>query len=286
MDTYPYAYRDFMEAWLARIYLEYPEFTVLGETWLQREAHTAYWQEGSPASGELHSSLRTVTDFPLCYALKSAFTEEEGWTTGLARLYYVLSQDFLYADPFRNVVFADNHDLTRFYTGIGEDLNKFKMAMAFLLTTRGIPLIYYGTEYLMTGEESQGHGFIRQDFPEGEWQMADSSSYFAAGAQEEEALRYVKTLLNWRKASGVIHYGKLMQFIPEGGIYVYFRYDENSAVMVAVNKNKEARNLDLSRYNEMIKDYRAGKDVITGREYMLGKEIPVPAETALVMEME
>jgi len=136
MDTYPYSYKDFMSKWLQRLIQEYPDFRVVGETWLQKETHTAFWQAGSPVSDGNPGNLSSVTDFPMYFALKDAFTEQEGWTTGLAKIYYVLAQDFIYSDPFNNVIFLDNHDLTRFYTSIGEDLNKFKMAMAVLLTTR------------------------------------------------------------------------------------------------------------------------------------------------------
>jgi glycosidase len=278
MDTYPYSYKDFMAGWMRRLLKEYPNFSVVGETWQQKETHTAYWQADSPVSGSYLSFLPSVTDFPLHYALKDAFMEQEGWTTGLARIYYVLSQDFIYSDPFRNVTFADNHDLTRFFTSLGEDFNKFKMAMAVLITTRGIPMIYYGTEYLMTGEESKGHGFIREDFPV-------SGQQSAVSGQQEEALQFLKTLLNWRKDSEVIHHGKLMQFIPEGGIYVFFRYDEEDAVMVVVNRNKEVKKLELSRFREMLKDYRGGRDVVSGKVFILEEGIIVPAETALVLEM-
>ena len=305
MDTYPYSYKDFMAKWMMRIQKEYLHFTVVGETWLQKETHTAYWQDSSPISGDYASYLPSVTDFPLQSALKDAFNEKDGWNTGLARLYYVLAQDFIYSDPFCNVIFSDNHDLTRFYTSIGEDLNKYKMAMAVLLTTRGIPMIYYGTELLMTGEEHKGHGFIREDFPVGSWQLAAersdvptlSGSAVGSGAerrpdfvgisgQQEEALVYMKTLLNWRKNSEVIHHGKLKQFIPQDGIYVYFRYDDEDAVMVMINKNKENIKPDLSRFNEMLKDYRGGKDVATGKVYLMETGMDVPAESALVLVLD
>jgi glycosidase len=246
MDTYPYSYKDFMADWMQRVRMEYPGFRVVGETWLQKESHTAYWQDGSPAGGAYASNLPSVTDFPMQYALKDAFNEKEGWTSGLAKIYYVLAQDLIYSDPFSNIIFADNHDLTRFYTSLGEDLQKFRMAMAILLTTRGIPMIYYGTELLMTGEEHKGHGFIRQDFPYGNWPMTAGGQRSAVGgqqsavsSQQEEGMQYLKALLNWRKNSEVIHHGKLKQFIPQDGIYVFFRYDEKDAVMVVINKNNE-----------------------------------------------
>jgi glycosidase len=286
MDTYPYSYKDFMAKWMQRVLKEYPNFRVVGETWQQKETHTAYWQANSPINGGSDSYLPSVTDFPMYYALKDAFNEKEGWTSGLAKLYYVLAQDFIYSDPFSNVIFPDNHDLNRFYTDIGEDLSKYKMAMAFFLTTRGIPMIYYGTELLMTGDKSKGDGFIREDFPLGEWQSLVVSQQSTVSSQQEEALQYLKTLLNWRKGSEVIHQGKLKQFIPQDGIYVYFRYDEDDAVMLAINKNKESRHLDLLRFREVLKEYHGGKDVVTGKGFILEDGIEVPAETALVMELE
>jgi glycosidase len=286
MDTYPYSYKDFMAGWMQRLRMEYPDFSVVGETWQQKESHTAYWQAGAPVSGDYSSGLTYLTDFPLHYALKDAFMDEEGWTTGLARLYYVLAQDFIYSDPFWNVIFADNHDLTRFYTSVGEDPDKFKMTMAILLTTRGIPMIYYGTELLMTGEEHKGHGFIREDFPLGRWQSAVGGQQSAVGGQQEEALQYLKTLLNWRKDAEVIHSGKLMQFIPEDGIYVYFRYTAEDAVMVVINKNKTEKKIDLTRFQEMLVKYNKGKDVITGNDLNLEDGMTVPAKTALVIDLE
>lgn len=278
MDTYPYSYKDFMTRWMERVLMEYPEFSVLGETWQQKETHTAYWQSGSPVSGNYSSHLRHVTDFPMYYALKDAFTEKEGWTTGLARLYYVLAQDFIYDDPFSNVIFADNHDLTRIYSSLGEDPAKFRMAMAFLLTTRGIPMIYYGTEYLMTGEEPKGHGYIREDYPVG-------GTRSAVGGQEQEAFDYLSDLLNWRKGEEVIHSGKLMQFVPQDGVYVYFRYNDTGKVMVIINKNEQEKTIELARYREMLQDSETGKNVLTGEVIALGETVSIPAETALILSM-
>jgi glycosidase len=201
-------------------------------------------------------------------------------------LYYVLSQDFVYGDPFDNVIFADNHDLTRFYTSIGEDLNKFKMAVAFLLTTRGIPVLYYGTEILMTGNKEKGDGYIREEFPVGSWQSAVGGQQSAVSSQQEEAQQFVSALLNWRKDSEVIHSGKLKQFVPQDGIYVYFRYTESGAVMVVINKNTESKDLDLVRFREVLKDYLTGKDVVTQGIYEFKEMLRVPAQTALILELK
>jgi glycosidase len=308
MDTYPYSYTDFMARWLERIKKEYPDFSIVGETWLQKEVHTAYWQDNARIGNAEVSRLTSVTDFPMHYALKDALVEKDGWSSGLSKIYYVLSQDIVYNDPFQNLIFADNHDLTRIYTSLGEDFDKYKMAMAILLTTRGIPMIYYGTEYLMTGEESKGHGYIREEFPVGSWQLAVGSSQSAVSGQQsavnnpesgirnpeqptidslqQEAHEYLKILLNWRKGSEVIKAGKLKQFVPQDGIYVYFRYTDEDAVMVVVNKNEESKELDLARFQEAIRDYTIGKDVVTRGIYEMAAMLRVPAETVLVLELE
>jgi glycosidase len=292
MDTWPYSYKDFMGRWMQRIRQEYPNLAVLGETWLQKEAHTAYWQSEAPVSGDYQSHLGSVTDFPLQYALKDAFNEAEGWTSGLARIYYVLSQDFMYSDPFKNVIFADNHDLTRLYSSLGEDFAKYKMAMTILLTTRGIPMIYYGTELLMTGEEPKGHGYIREDFPLGEWpvdtnamQSENSVQPGTLNDQQAEALDFTRKMLNWRKHQPLIHHGKLKQFVPFDGMYVYFRYDDDNAVMVVVNKNKESRQLALARFDEVMKDYSGGRNVMNGQVMRFDDSLYVPESTALVLEL-
>jgi glycosidase len=50
------------------------------------------------------------------------------------------------------VSFLNNHDTNRALTQLGDDINKYKMAIGWLLTTRGIPQLYYGEEILMKGK--------------------------------------------------------------------------------------------------------------------------------------
>ncbi|NTV83726.1 MAG: hypothetical protein HGA23_05425, partial [Bacteroidales bacterium] len=86
-------------------------------------------------------------------------------------------------------------------------------------------------------------------------------------------------------ADCVIHQGKLKQFVPQDGFYVYFRYTDKDAVMVVINKNKEAKNLDLVRFREVLKDYKEGKDIVSGTKFILENNLTIPAETALVLDL-
>ncbi len=160
MDTYPYPYKEFMADWANTVMTQYPNFNIVGESWVNRASIEAYWQKDVQLKG-YQSNLPSVTDFIMRNALADALHQDEGWTTGTASLYYVLVQDFLYKNPNNLVIFADNHDVTRAYTQFGESMDKFKMGMAFILTMRGIPQIYYGTELAMAGEE-RDHGLLRR----------------------------------------------------------------------------------------------------------------------------
>ena len=238
MDTYPYPEKNMMSKWARRITDEFPGFFIVGEVWYQQEALTAYWSYGKVNGDGYQSNLPSVTDFPLSLATRDAFGEPDNWTDGVARLYTALSQDFLYPDPFRNVIFLDNHDLTRFFTQTGMRLDIYKMALSFILTTRGIPQFYYGTEIVMQGDKNRGDGYLRQDFPGG-WPGDTINAFMGKNLNdtERDAFSFAKKLLNWRKGKDVIHDGKLKQFIPDNGLYVYFRYNDKESVMVILNNS-------------------------------------------------
>jgi glycosidase len=287
MDTYPYPQKNKMADWAKTIRELYPDFWIVGETWLREPSHTAYWQEHKNNYDGFNSFLPSVTDFPTYFALKDALNQEDGWTEGLSKFYYVLSQDFLYSNPQNLLIFPDNHDLNRFYTDVYEDFNKFRMGMVYILTTRGIPQIYYGTEILMTGDKALSDGFIRKDFPGG-WASDTINAFTGKGLDsiEVEAQEYFKKLLNWRKNTPVIHTGKFKQFIPEKGIYVYFRYNESSAVMVILNKNNKEVKLETSRFNEVLKQYHSAKDIINDKSITNFNEITLAPVSPLILELE
>jgi glycosidase len=287
VDTQPYPFKEFMAKWAQSVTAEYPDFNIVGETWLQKISVTAYFQKGTRNIDGYNSYIPSVTDFPMYYAISSAFNENEGWTSGMAKLYYVLAQDFVYANPDKLLVFADNHDLNRYFETMGKDINKYKMGLTFLLTVRGIPQIYYGTEILMTGQEHMGHGYIRKDFPGG-WATDTVNAFLPSGrtTEQNEAYNFLSNLLKWRKTCNVIHSGKLKHFLPQDGIYVYFRYDENSAVMVILNNNNsEAKTINTNRFSEILKNYNTGVEIITNAKIKNLSEIKIPAKSAMIIEL-
>jgi len=287
MDTQPYPDKDFMAEWAKRVRQEYPDFSLVGEAWMDKPSMVSYYQGGKNNTDGYDSYLTHVFDFPGYYALSKAFNEKNGWTEGIARIYEMLAEDFLYPRTNDLIVFADNHDLTRFYSSINEDYDKFKMAMTYLFTTRGVPMIYYGTEILMTGFEYQGHGFIRKDFPGG-WD-GDKVNVFAQKNLDKmqiEASNFVSKLIKYRTSSTVLQQGKLTQFIPEDGIYVYFRSDDDNTVMVVINNSDKEEELLLNRFDEMLDGYSVAKNILSDEEIVLKKALKVDKKTSAIFELK
>lgn len=287
MDTHPYPDKEFMARWAKEVMAEYPNFNIVAEAWLNYPAWCAYWQTGASNRDGFDSHVRSVMDFPLQMAMHKAFDEEQGWDIGLSRLYEILAHDFLYPDPKNILVFADNHDISRFMKSKEMAIGRYKLAMAFLLTTRGIPQIYYGTEILMDGDDVNGHGVLRQEFPGG-WPDHKRSAFTAEGRtkKENEAWDYMSTLLNWRKNASVIHNGNLMQFIPENEVYVYFRYNQEQTVMVILHNGYQPKVLKTERFNEMLSKFSAGKDILTGKELTDLSKIQLSPRSAMVIELK
>ena len=285
-DTHPYAGQEFMKDWTCRIMEEYPNFNIVGEEWSVDPLVVAKWQRGNTSPTDFSSCLPSLMDFPIQTTLTDALTSEESWGSGFVNLYETLSFDYAYANPQDLVIFADNHDMDRFYRQVNQDYDLFKMGMTYIMTMRGIPQFYYGTEILMSNEKHHDHGQIREDFPGG-WESDSKNAFTGNGLSDKkkQAQDFVKKLVNWRKNNPVIHSGKLMHYAPKQGFYVYFRYNQDKTVMVVLNKKDEKAPLKTDRFYEQLQGYSTGTDVITGDTYNLD-DMTVPARSSMILELK
>jgi glycosidase len=288
-DTYPYSDKQFLKNWSCAIMREYPNFNIVGEEWSLNPLITSYWQNGQKNKDGYSNCLKTMMDFPLLDALVKALLdkEENKYNNGFNVVYESLANDFIYPDPENIMVFGDNHDMDRIYTQLGNDVGLTKMAMTFLLTIRGIPQVYYGTEILAENAAHRGnHGFIRTDFPGG-WAGDKTDAFTGSGlrADQKEFQGWMKKMLNWRKNNDIIAHGKLMHFAPDKGVYTFFRYDKSKMVMVIFNNNLKGVDLGTKKFAELLKDKNSAKDVISGRQFSLTENIALPAKTAVVLEI-
>jgi neopullulanase len=286
IDTYAYNDLEFMNRCNKALLDEYPRLHLFGETWVHGIPNQSFFAANN-YNIAYKSNLPGVTDFQLnLYGIVPALTQNFGWTEGLNRLYLTASNDYVYKDPMQNVIFLDNHDMSRFLSVVGEDVQKLKMGIAWLLTFRGIPQFYYGTEVLMKNFANPD-GLVRFDFPGG-WTGDSANKFTSAGrsAVENEVWNYTKALANFRKQSSAIKRGKMMQFVPEDGVYVYFRYDARQVVMVVMNQNEKGMDLMNARFAERLEGFGKMKDVTTGFTFPISASIQVPAKTVLVFELQ
>ncbi len=284
IDTYIYNDMEFMNKCNKALKDEYPAMTMFGETWVHGVLNQAYFVENN-LNIPFKSNLTAVTDFQTnLHGINPAMTQKFGWTEGVNKLYTVLSNDFVYKNPMAQVIFLDNHDLSRWFTQVGEDINKHKAGIAWLLTCRGIPQMYYGTEVLMKGSTHPADGWVRLDFPGG-WKNDTKNAFTGTGLtdKEKEIQEYTRKIANYRKNSSAIKSGKMMQFVPDEGLYVYFRYDANETVMCIMNTDEKERAIDFSKYSERTEGFVKGKDIASGKEY--GTTFTVPAKQMIVLQL-
>ena len=285
MDTYPYAYADAMARWMKTLDAEYPNFNVVGETWVEHPAYTAAWQKGNKV-GKPESYLPTVMDFSFYEKVDSAKKEEtDGWWRGYNRVYNSLCFDYLYPNPSSVMAFIENHDTDRFL-GNGKDMPALKQALALLLTIKRIPQLYYGTEVLMNGTKEVTDGNVRKDFPGGF--PGDKQNAFTAEGrtpEQNDMFNWLSALLHWRNGNETIIRGYQTQFIPWKGVYVVTRRWHRNTVMTIINGTTKPATLEVNRYAELFEgENRMAIDVITGKQYDLSSNVPLEPRATLVLE--
>jgi glycosidase len=285
IDTYKYNDQAFMNRCNQVLINEYPHIHLFGESVVNNPLGLSYFVK-SNVGFSTKSNLPGTLDFPLNYAINDALKQNFGWDEGVSRLYSTLAQDVVYADPMKMVTSLDNHDMDRYLSVIGDDLAKFKMGVAWLLTTRGIPSWYYGTEILMKNFKDPTDAEVRKDFPGG-FPGSDESKFTSKGRdkRENEAFEYIKKLANYRKNTPALHSGKLMQYVPQEGTYVYFRYDHSKTIMIATNSGDREIGLDTARFTERMKKYSGAINVITDEKLSDLGLIKLPPKSVMVLEL-
>lgn len=281
IDTYAYSDQEFMSNLCKKIREEYPDISLLGEIWVGEPGIVSYWKQKGQDPG-----LSSIFDFPFHDAVKKALNEEGGWTSGMARIYNLLTQDFLYETPENNVIFCDNHDVNRIYESLGKDLEKMKLAFTLLLTTRGVPLIYYGTELLYPGSDKDGHGDIRRDFPGG-W-PEDQKNWFESKDCSKDQLEFnsfIRFLINYRNEMPALQTGKLVHFIPENDVYVYCRYNDDSRILIVLNNSNKDQTLNLNKYSECFRESGRTFDVLNEKEHKITENVKLAPKSVHLFEM-
>lgn len=286
VDTYKYCDEQFMNDLNIALEKEFPLLTVFGESWVNSTVANAYFTQNNMATPFKHNA-KGMLDFQTCFAMLAGMNESFGWLTGVNKIYTALSQDVLYKNPMNNCIFLDNHDMDRVFSVIDEDWKKMKMGFNWLLTMRGIPQIYYGTEVLMKNKKENTDATVREDFPGGWVDDKSKENRFTKEGRSEkqqEAFAYVSSLANFRKHSSAITTGKTMQYIPVDGLYVYFRYDNKQTVMVVTNTGDKKIKLESKSYAERTNGFTKARNVISDKTELIN-DLSIETNESFVFEL-
>lgn len=238
MDTWQYVPNDFWRDWNAAVKREFPNFKVVGEVKDGDVVHTAFFQR---------TGAESLLDFPLFYSLRQAFAEEGP----VDQIPKTLARDYLYNDPEILVTLLGGHDDGRFMSEKGATIAGLKLANAFLLTTRGVPQLYYGDEIAMTGPDEPT---TRGDFP--------AQAFTSAGRtkEQQDLYAYIRRLIQLRKELAPLRNAPLVNLFVSEQQYVYARGN----VIVAINNGNDQAEVQLD--TDLTKQIRVlfgvSKDVV------------------------
>ena len=302
VDTWGYSDPAFLSQWAARLRQEYPRLGIVGEEWSLNPLVVSAWQAGNPLFGtpgagaprrlpadDVRPTLPSLMDFPLHDTLRRALVEGESFGTGWVRLYDFMVNDRLYADPASLVLFDGNHDVPRLAAALAGDPALQRMALAFVLTTRRIPQLYYGVEVMLDSPKTHdAFDRFRVDFPGG-WPDDTADAVSDRGLSPEQAAlqAWLRRLMLWRQSQPALHRGELTHFTPEDGTYVFARHLAGSpTVLVAFNKANESRRLPTARFAPVLPPGASATDIHTGERLELAEALTLPPRSVRVLAVQ
>lgn len=243
MDTWQYVPNSFWQHWTRELKREFPNFKVVGEVKDGDVVHTSFFQGGRVRFDGVDSGLDSLLDFPLFYPVRHAFAEGKE----IDQIPKTLAKDYLYTNSEILVTLLGGHDDGRFMSEKGATIAGLKLANAFLLTTRGVPQLYYGDELAMEGEDEPA---TRRDFPGGF--PGDQRNAFTPEGRtkdEQELFEYIRRLTTLRRGLDVLRTGALVNLHVSEQQYAYARNGKGGAAVVVINNENDAATIefDVSR---------------------------------------
>lgn len=239
MDTWQYVPNSFWARWNAALKREFPSFKVVGEVKDGDVVHVAFFQGGRVRFDGVDSGLDSLLDFPLFYPIRHAFAEGKK----VNQIPKILAADYLYTDSEILVTLLGGHDDGRFMSEKGATIDGLKLANTLVLTTRGVPQLYYGDELAMTGPDEPT---TRKDFPGG-FPGDKRSAFTAAGRtkEEQEVFQHIQRLTRLRNELVALRRGSLMNLHVSDQQYVYARRLGSQVVLVVINNDEKPAQVDF-----------------------------------------
>jgi cyclomaltodextrin glucanotransferase len=213
VDTVKHMPIWFWQEFNADISTHRPDVFIFGE-WIYSDPRNERSVEFVNESG------MTILDFGLCVAIREVLGK--GAEAGFSLVQDVLDLDYRYYGATELITFIDNHDMPRFQS-LNPDPEMLRVAIGLIMTTRGIPCIYYGTEQYLHDDTEGGNDPYNRPMME-KWDT-DSPIY-----------RDVRLLSGLRRLNPAISMGSQWQKYLTPDVYCYVRRYRDSVVFVAMNR--------------------------------------------------
>ena len=213
VDTVKHMPIWFWQEFTADILTHRPDVFIFGE-WIYSDPRNDLSVEFVNESG------MTILDFGLCVAIREVLGEVA--SAGFQLIQDVLNLDHRYYGATELITFIDNHDMPRFQS-LNGDRQMLSLAICLMMTTRGIPCIYYGTEQYLHDDTDGGNDPYNRPMME-QWDT-DSPIY-----------RDVRLLSGLRRLNPAISMGSQWQKHLTTDVYCYVRRYRDSVVFVAMNR--------------------------------------------------
>ncbi|MGA7557089.1 MAG: alpha-amylase family glycosyl hydrolase, partial [Candidatus Acidiferrales bacterium] len=202
-----------------------------------------------------NKSGMSVLDYALYQAVRDVFASNNNFSE-IDSLISTEDSNFTWQNDL--VTFFDNHDNPRFLN-VNDNTNRLNEATAYILTERGIPIIYYGDEqYLFNPTSGGSTPYNRQMM----------SSFSTSTTQ----YNLIKDLATLRQNNDAVAYGSHTQRWINNDVYIYERQFYNSVVLVAINKNDSTSYsitglntaLPAGNYSDYLGGLMGGSSIVVG----------------------
>jgi glycosidase len=167
-----------------------------------------------------NNSGMSLLDFPLNTAIRDVFASNNNFSE-LDSTLTTENGNFTWQNDL--VTFIDSHDVPRFLS-VNNNTNRLNEATALLLTSRGIPVIYYGDEQFLHNDTNGGGDPFNRN------QMTS----FSTTTVPYQLIGKLSTL---RQNNPALAYGGSQQRWINNDVYIFERKFFNDVVLVAINKN-------------------------------------------------
>jgi cyclomaltodextrin glucanotransferase len=221
VDTVKHMPIWFWQEFNADIQTHRPDVFIFGE-WIYSNPESERSVEFANESG------MSMLDFGLAIAIRQALgTWDEA---GFHLIQDVLDLDYRYCGATELITFIDNHDLHRFQS-LNPDPEVLRMAVVLIMTSRGIPCLYYGTEqYLHDDTNSDDNPYGNND--------PYNRPMMASWDNETQIYRDVRLLSGLRRLNPAVSMGSQWQKYLTPNVYCYVRRYRDSLLFVAMNRGE------------------------------------------------